>query len=176
MVSWEDFKDKVTETGNTAVVKIRTAAQTVTVKGKIHDVEKELNENLRVLGRAVLCRDYNNISVEELQQKLAIAKDDEKDLLRAVLKVKDNESIIEEYYSEIKKLEGITACKVCGAEVTPDSDYCIKCGTRVEREEYTEKVIEDIKVVENNISENIDNEKDELSNGNEEDVFDMIAD
>ena len=133
MASWDELKSRISRAGKASVVKTRTLAKIATVNGKISDTRKNINTGCRELGRILVDSAYADDSAEDIRNRIdkAEAAGEDRELLEAVLRVKEYEEELDELIYEKGQLQGITACRVCGAEVTADSDYCSKCGASV---------------------------------------------
>ncbi len=133
MASWDDVKSRISWAGKATVVRTRTVAQIATVNGKISDTRKNINAGCLELGRILVDSEYADDTVEDIEERIDKAETtgEDKELLKAVLKVKKFEEELDELVYEKGQLQGITPCRICGAEVTADSEYCCKCGASV---------------------------------------------
>ena len=133
MVSWDDVKSRISWAGKASVVKTRTLAKIATVNGKISDAKKNINKGCRELGRILVDSGYADDTAEDIKKRIdeADTTAEDRELLEAVLIVKRYEEELDALIYEKGQLQGITPCRVCGSEVTADSDYCSKCGASV---------------------------------------------
>ena len=133
MASWDEVKSRIKWAGKASVVKLRTAAKTATVNGKISDAKKSLNGCYLELGRCLVDTEYKDDSIQDIERLIERAEVNGADteVLEAVREVKKCEKLLANLLEEKVILKGITPCRVCGAEVTADSEFCSKCGARV---------------------------------------------
>ncbi len=136
MISWEEIKAKISDANDKIVNKTRDFAESVRIKGALNDMEKDRDKLFAELGRLFYEDRYSRTRAKTLEKKLAELPDGDlkKDIVAKVLELRQNEEAVTELEEALKKLQGITKCPVCGADVTPDSGFCIECGTRILRE------------------------------------------
>ena len=119
MASYDDFKNRFVKAGQNAMQKTKDFAETSKLNQGISDLEKQNKELYLQIGRTY----YQNHAGE--------ATDPE--IINLISQVNNNMAQIEEKKQQIMTIKGSTICPNCGAEVTEDSAFCTKCGTKIER-------------------------------------------
>ena len=141
MAFWEDIKGRLDDAGDAFVDKTRKMAKTAQISGMLRDMEKDRDKLYTQLGLMYYEDKYGRMKIKTLEKKLSELKDDDpkKAIISKVLEIKQGELRLLELEEEKKQLKGIIKCPECGNDVTPDSEFCTQCGTRINRN----KVVED---------------------------------
>ena len=144
MAFWEGMKNRLNDAGDAFVDKTRRLAMIARADGMMSDIKRDRDRLYSQLGRMFYEDKYGKMKIKTLEKRLAELKDDDpkKTLTLKVLELKQNEIRYEELEEEKKRLKGIVKCPECGNDVTPDSEFCTRCGTRMLRVKAAENAIE----------------------------------
>ncbi len=130
---WQGFKDKVSYVSNVFVTKTGTWAKIANINGSISDSSREVEKKYAMLGRAFAECEYDDTTIDEIEDELASLADDDarKEVINAVLAARQAEDALDNLYAEKERLRGIRPCRCCGSAVDGYMDYCPFCGTAV---------------------------------------------
>ena len=133
MAFWDEFKDKVSDVSTTIVDRTRNLARVAQINGTLSDMKKERERNYAQLGRLFYEDRYGRMKIKTVEKKIAELEDGDikKEIALKVLELKQSEKIEEELIQEKRLIKEAVRCPECGAEVTPDSKFCITCGSKL---------------------------------------------
>ena len=120
MAFFDNFTKKVTEATQSVAQKGKDFAETAKLSQALSEEEKRLEEHYKVIGK---------LFVETIGDKV------EGEFAIYVANVRATEAKIAELKEQIKQLKGIINCVRCGAELSPNADFCNNCGERVPKPE-----------------------------------------
>ena len=170
-MSWEEIKNRISDTNDLLVNKTRAFAESVRIKGTLRDMEKDRDKLFSELGKMFYDDRYGRMKVKTLEKKLTELSDGDpkKNIVEKVLELKQSEVALAEMEKERKRLMGYTKCPACGADVAPDSEFCIECGIRVVRDEAAPEPDE------SEVSETADDAADDISDTADEEETESEA-
>lgn len=116
MEFFEKLSETITSKSKDVANKAKEIAEVTSLNGKIVAQEGLIEKYYKEIGRFMYeHREEQCDNGLEERFKLVDAAYEEIDRLK----------------SEIRKIKGVKLCEGCGAEVTPDSAFCSKCGTAI---------------------------------------------
>lgn len=129
MAFFDDLKKTISGTSQTVVNKTKDLTGITKLSAKVSDLQKKNDQLYRTIGR-IYMENYG---------------DDPGDAFKgAAASIKENLAQIEACQKEIKDLKGITVCSCCGADIASGTQFCPKCGTKVELDE----IVADAEIIE----------------------------
>lgn len=120
----DDFTQKLTQTGQSAIQKTKEYAESVKINSRISDEERKLNGIYQQIGKQY-CISHQESCEPEFSELLG--------------KVKTVEKNIAELREQMNAQKGSAKCQSCGSELPPDAKFCAVCGTAVSFKQETEK-------------------------------------
>ncbi len=119
----DDFTQKLTKAGQSAVQKTKDFAEIAKLNSRISEEEKRKNEIYSQIGK-LYCSKYSEIGEPEFAELVA--------------SISESEKKINELNEQIKTLKGSAKCANCGADLTAGMKFCGVCGTSVSESAATE--------------------------------------
>lgn len=117
MAFFDDLGKVLAETGHTVVNKTKDLTEITRLSAKVTDLQRKNEQLYKTIGK---------LYVEHYG-------DTPEDVFKgAVFSIKENQKKITGYKDDIKQLKGIKKCSSCGADVSGSSQFCSKCGAKVE--------------------------------------------
>ena len=131
MAFLNDLKKTISGTSQTVVNKTKDLTGITKLSAKVSDLQKKNDQIYKTIGK-IYMENYGNDPGEPFKG--------------AVASIKENLAQIEACQKEIKDLKGITVCSCCGADIASGTQFCPKCGTKVETDEIVAEaeIIEDV--------------------------------
>lgn len=109
---------RLSDAGQGVAKHTKNFTEVTRLNGAIAGQERQAAELLRELGR--MCYDRNRDNPD-----CAYAE--------VVEKIRVVYAQIAQYKTQIQQIKGIRVCPECGAEVTPESEFCSGCGARLDQ-------------------------------------------
>lgn len=117
MAFFEDLGKVLAETGQSVVSKTKDLTELTKLNAKISDLQRKNDQLYKTIGKLYM-EHYG---------------DHPEDVFKgAVSSIKEHQKWITGYKEDIKQLKGIKKCSSCGADVSGNSQFCSKCGAKVE--------------------------------------------
>jgi len=116
MAFWDDIKNKVSDTANSAVNKANEIAEVSKLNGLIAEEDKKIKNLYYQIGKLYVAQCGNNPDP-------AFAE-----LVAAVI---ESGRAMKEYKDQINVLKGIRICDKCGADVPKGAAFCNACGNQM---------------------------------------------
>ncbi len=120
MSLFEDLKRNATDVANKAVKKTEELTNITKLNFNLKSSETKLAGVFEDIGRMFYEAERKGIDYTS-------------DIASAVMKADKLSADIEKLKSDIAKLRKVTICSGCGAEISDDSLFCPKCGTKQEK-------------------------------------------
>ena len=143
MKFFDNFAETVSSAGKDLAGKAKTLASVTSLKTQISTNKNSIAKKYREIGRLYYHAHKN---------------DDTAEFHELVSDIKSFEKTNEELQSKINRMSGYTQCPNCHADVPKGSNYCLKCGVKIEDQYYDE---EDTNVNEIEISSIISDDEDD---------------
>lgn len=117
MAFFDDLGKVLAETGQTVVNKTKDLTELTRLSARVTDLQRKNDQLYKTIGK--LYMEHYGDSPEDAFKG-------------AVSSIKENQKKIAGYKEDIKQLKGIKKCSSCGADVSGSSQFCSKCGAKVE--------------------------------------------
>lgn len=128
MAFFGDLGKAIAGAGQTAVNKTKDLTEITRLSAKVSDLQRKNEQLYATIGKLYL-EHYG---------------DDPEDMFKgAVLSIKENQKKIVSYKEDIKQIKGIKKCASCDADVPSGSQFCPKCGAKVEDDD----IVADVEAV-----------------------------
>ena len=119
-MSLDNIFEKAKDIFETAYRKTETVVSQQKQKFDIQSLESKLKKNYEILGKAY----FGMIQNEE---------ESDNDALKPIIdEIKENLAVIEAAKEELMKSQNKNKCKNCGELIDKNSQFCKKCGSKVE--------------------------------------------
>lgn len=123
-----DLGKAIAGAGQTAVNKTKDLTEITRLSAKVSDLQRKNDQLYATIGKLYM-EHYG---------------DDPEDMFKgAVASIKENQKRIISYKEDIKQIKGIKKCSSCDADVPSGSQFCPKCGAKVEDDD----VVADVEAV-----------------------------
>lgn len=123
-----DLGKAIAGAGQTAVNKTKDLTEITRLSAKVSDLQRKNDQLYATIGKLYM-EHYG---------------DDPEDMFKgAVASIKENQKRIISYKEDIKQIKGIKKCVSCDADVPSGSQFCPKCGAKVEDDD----VVADVEAV-----------------------------
>ena len=135
MSFFENFSEKLTTKGKEATAVAKKVAEIANLKNKISGIDVEIKKNYRKIGEAYF-ETYKDAEVTcEFEEYVQAIRDAKKAII--------------ELNKKVRELKGAIECISCGSQIDATSNFCPRCGARVETESFEEETeeAEDIIIV-----------------------------
>lgn len=126
-----DLGKIISEKAEEVSKKTEDAVEVQKIKSQIRVMERNNERDFQDIGKMVFEKFKKGIPVDTEFVELCEA-------------IEDREESIEEYNKQVADLKGKDVCQNCKEHLDADVVYCPKCGTKVEREEKEEDVVEEV--------------------------------
>ena len=113
---WDDIKNKVSDTTNSAITKANEIAEVSKLNGLISEEDKKIKNLYYQIGKLYVANQGSNPAPEYAE------------LVAAVI---ESGRAMKEYKAQINTLKGIRICDKCGAEVPKGAAFCNSCGNQM---------------------------------------------
>lgn len=120
MSFFNDLGRKISETGQGAVNKTKTIAETSRLNSAINDCKNKIEMTYREIGNFYMQK-YGKNPDPEIAEKIGY--------------IKELEGNIQNMQEEIRKINGYIQCPKCGKTVKNDAFFCDGCGERLRNQE-----------------------------------------
>ena len=142
MAFFGDLGKAIAGAGQTAVNKTKDLTEITRLSARVSDLQRKNEQLYATIGKLYL-EHYG---------------DDPEDMFKgAVLSIKENQKKIVSYKEDIKQIKGIKKCASCDADVPSGSQFCPKCGAKVEDDDIVADVeavvVDDDMVVDEDVQE-----------------------
>ena len=149
MAIYDILKDKLTQTSQSAVSRVKDLSETVRLNTEIGDLENQINDLYCKMGYEIYIA-YKEKPLEEVKElidqitNLHIQIDESKQLIQAMQaantcpncgnKIKPGMIFCSSCGTKLPEPEVVEAafCSKCGAPVVGDADFCMTCGEKLE--------------------------------------------
>lgn len=135
MSFFENFSEKLTTKGKEATAVAKKVAEIANLKNKISGIDVEIKKNYRKIGEAYF-ETYKDAGVTcEFEEYVQAIRDAKKAMI--------------ELNKKVRELKGAIECTSCGSQIDATSNFCPRCGAKVETESFKEETeeAEDIIIV-----------------------------
>ena len=127
MAIYDNLKDKLTQTSQSAVSRVRDLSETVRLNTEIGDIENQINDLYCKMGYEIYVA-YKDRPIEEV-----------KGLISEVTELHER---IEESKQLIQAMQAVNTCPNCGNRIKPGMIFCSSCGTKLPESEEVEEPVE----------------------------------
>lgn len=124
MAIYDNLKDKLSQTGQTAVSRVKDLSETVRLNTEIGDFENQINDLYCKMGYEVYVA-YKDNPIEEI-----------KDLISQVTELHER---IDESKQLIQAMQASNTCPKCGNRIKVGMIFCSSCGTKLPESVITEE-------------------------------------
>lgn len=114
---FDGLRERLTNTGQSAIQKTRNLAGENKLNQEIRELQDRNREAFEALGRLYYDR-YSDVNQDE-------------DIGHIIEVINENYFLIERKLDEINALKGMIMCPNCGASVPAEDTFCTNCGTRL---------------------------------------------
>ena len=119
MSYFNEIKNKLAQTGQTAIQKTKTFSEESKINQEINELLDQNEELFARIGRIIF-------------EKYAVANQD-KEIGELIETLNANNNRLAEKYQKRRKLKGLELCLNCGMEVSADASFCPGCGSKIEK-------------------------------------------
>ena len=113
---WDDIKNKVSDTTNSAISKANELAEVSKLNGLIAEEDKKIKNLYYQIGKLYVANQGSNPAPEYAE------------LVAAVI---ESGRAMKDYKNQINVLKGIRTCEKCGADVPKGAVFCNSCGNQM---------------------------------------------
>lgn len=116
MAFFDQMKNKLTATSQSAVQKAKDLTETSRLNGQVNEAEKEINELYRKLGYEIY---------------LAYRKEPLAEGAELIAQISELHDRVEELKNQIQTINRASLCPECGAKISKGMVFCSSCGCKL---------------------------------------------